>query len=305
LHKEIDIVGIGVATLDILSIVDHFPVNEEVQKAYESAIDGGGPVATALAAASKLGAKTIMLDNLGNDWIGIDIREGLHKAGVDTSYIQVHQDCNSSIAQILVRKGDAARTIIYTPGNLFEFTWSNIQDELIRKAKYVHINGRHMGASLKACETAKFSGTKISFDGGAHRYRKELMQVIPLVDLLIASKHFAFEYTGKTNNEEAAKDLLNLGIETVVITDGIQGNWLYTKDIFAYHQPAYINKINVDTTGCGDSYHGAFLYSLCNGRDYKEAMMIASAVASINAKALGGRKALPHLKEVEEFLATK
>ena len=54
-QKHIDIVGIGASTLDRFIVVDHYPTGREVQQVISSTADGGGPVATALAVASKYG----------------------------------------------------------------------------------------------------------------------------------------------------------------------------------------------------------------------------------------------------------
>jgi len=59
----------------------------------------------------------------------------------------------------------------------------------------------------------------------------------------------------------------------------------------------------VDTTGCGDSYHGAFLFGLLKGLDLEQAAALASAVAALNSQALGGRRGLPTLEQVTVFLA--
>jgi len=66
-RSDYDIVGIGVATLDVISVVDDFPHGEEVRQARAIVMQGGGPVATAVAAAAQLGADTAMLDALGDD----------------------------------------------------------------------------------------------------------------------------------------------------------------------------------------------------------------------------------------------
>ncbi len=58
----------------------------------------------------------------------------------------------------------------------------------------------------------------------------------------------------------------------------------------------------VDTTGCGDGYHGAFLGALALGLPVDESAAIASAGAAINSQTLGGRKGLPTLPEVTRFL---
>ena len=44
----------------------------------------------------------------------------------------------------------------------------------------------------------------------------------------------------------------------------------------------------VDTTGCGDTYHGAFLFGLASGWPLRECARLASRVAAENCRFLGG-----------------
>jgi hypothetical protein len=76
-NKKYDIVGIGAATVDYLSLVSEFPLQESVHEAIASEIDGGGPVATALVTAAKLGATTALIDSVGTDINGKYILQGL------------------------------------------------------------------------------------------------------------------------------------------------------------------------------------------------------------------------------------
>ena len=57
--KEIDVIGLGVSTIDRFFIVEHFPCKEDVQQAKSSKLEGGGPVATALVTLSKIRSKNI------------------------------------------------------------------------------------------------------------------------------------------------------------------------------------------------------------------------------------------------------
>jgi sugar/nucleoside kinase (ribokinase family) len=300
--KDIDVIGLGVSTIDILNVVDHFPSEEEVQKAIETAIDGGGPVATAIVTLARLGAKVMMIDSIGNDWRGKLIIDEFKKENVLTNFIKVNKGCTSSTAAILVRKNDGARTIIYSPGNAPEVSEKEITPELISRAKYIHINGRHLNACLHVCKIAKVYGTKISFDGGSHRFNNELKNIIPLTNVCILAKDFAFNYSNKTSINDAAEEIVNSGPEIVVITDGLNGSWLFTKEIKGYHQKAFVMPDTIDTTGCGDSFHGAFLSGLCKGYDLLECMKIASIVAAINATKLGGRAGLPTFDELHKFI---
>ena len=100
---QYDVIGLGVSTMDLLMVVDELPGTELVQRAHETAVAGGGPVATALVALARLGAKTAMLDRLGDDLFGRMILEEFGREGVDVSGIVVAEGKSSSQAAILVR----------------------------------------------------------------------------------------------------------------------------------------------------------------------------------------------------------
>jgi sulfofructose kinase len=302
MDRVFDVIGLGVSTMDMLNVVDHFPDKEEVQKSFLLTLQGGGPVATAIVTLARLGANVAILDSLGDDLFGEQIVEEFQKEKVNTDYIKINKGCNSSLASILVRKNDGARTIIYSPGNVPEVSEEEINPDLISQTKYIHINGRHFDACLHACAIAKKAGTKISFDGGSHRFREELKKIIPLTDVCTVAKEFAQSYSGKTEIADAAKIILESGSEIVIITDGLNGSFLFTKEINNYRQKAFTVENTIDTTGCGDSYHGAFLFGLCKSLDLFESMKIASAVAAINSTKLGGRTALPDFDAVSKFL---
>ena len=302
-NKKYDIVGIGAATVDYLSLIAEFPSQESVHKAIASEIDGGGPVATALVTAARLGASTALIDSVGTDLNGKYILQGLRSAGVDTKHVLVRNNRTSSSAVVLVRVEDGARSIIYSPGGAKEPAANEIPEKLISHAKFIHINGRHFKASVRACEYAKKHNTLISFDGGSYRYRDELRPLVQMSNVAIVSHDFANEYTKAENIHAAGKALLLEGPAIVVITNGVQGSHLFTEDTDTFHQSAFTHTDVIDTTGCGDSYHGAFLFALCKNYDLKKAMEFASAVASINAMTLGGRAGLPKLNEVKKFLS--
>ena len=301
--KEIDVIGLGVSTVDMFNIVDHFPVNEEVQKSFGSAVEGGGPVATAIVTLARLGAKVMMVDSIGDDWRGELILEGFKKENVAAEHIKVNTGCSSSVATIQIRERDGARTIVYSPGSSPEVSKKEITKKLVSKTKFIHINGRHLDACLHACAVAKETGTKISFDGGAYRFRNNLKEIVPLTDVCIVTKHFALSYSNEKDINNAADKILKEGPEIVVITDGLKGSWLFTKEINGFHQNAFEMKNTIDTTGCGDSFHGAFLFGLCKGYDLYETIKIASAVAAINSTKLGGRAGLPTFDELSKFIS--
>ena len=88
----------------------------------------------------------------------------------------------------------------------------------------------------------------------------------------------------------------------VVITAGEEGCWVFAKGGVAFWQAAFDIADVVDTTGAGDAFHGAFLFGLVNGFDLRQCARFASAVAGMNTRAIGGRRGLPGVEGVREFL---
>jgi sulfofructose kinase len=71
-----------------------------------------------------------------------------------------------------------------------------------------------------------------------------------------------------------------------------------------FHQPAFRVE-TVDTTGCGDVFHGAYAAALCEGRGLEERLRFAAAVAALKATREGGQKGIPSREEAERFLAAR
>ncbi len=224
---KFDVVGLGVSTLDLLLVVDELPGEESVQRAHESVLQGGGPVATALVALARLGSRTAMLDKVGDDWRGRLIIDGFRKEDVAIEWMHVAFGCTSSIASILVRKGDGARSIVFSPGDAGELDPTELREDVITQAKVLHLNGRHWDAALKAAQLARAHGVKVSFDGGANRCRDDSPELVALTDICIVARQFAFAFSRVENVEAAAKSLLAAGPECVVITAGGEGSWIF------------------------------------------------------------------------------
>ena len=85
----------------------------------------------------------------------------------------------------------------------------------------------------------------------------------------------------------------------VLVTSGADGCWSVTADNpqAARHYPAF--KVQaVDTTGCGDVFHGAYAASLARGDDPATRIQFAAAAAALKAQS----NEIPRLKQVEAFL---
>ena len=85
----VDIWGIGHCCQDNICVVEQYPPEDGSTHILE--IDdsqGGGAAATAMVAASRLGARAGVIANLGDDPVGDRILDGFHREGVQTELIR-------------------------------------------------------------------------------------------------------------------------------------------------------------------------------------------------------------------------
>ncbi len=302
------ILGIGVCTLDILTKVKTLPSDESVEEADSAIFMGGGPVPTALAAATHLGSSTTMIDILGDDLKSKLIIEELINHGIQCENITIESDASASLASVLVRSSDGARAIRFVRSSTNAINPQSLDDITINKHKIIHCNGRHLDACLKAADIIELNKgeTLLSFDGGAGRYREELLPLMKRIDIAIVAQDFALKATNEINLTQSTWVKLNQlfpKAHIIGITDGQRGSWIQYEDQEIFHQPAFLAPSIEDTTGCGDVYHGTFLHSIESGISVKEGARMASAVGAMNATVLGGRGFLPNKEQLQNFLA--
>jgi sugar/nucleoside kinase (ribokinase family) len=155
-----------------------------------------------------------------------------------------------------------------------------------------------MPAAIQAARWAREAGIKVCFDG--NHPRAGLVTLLPLVHWLVVAEPFPRAYTGLSDPEEAARALLALGAEVLVITQGERGCQVWIEG-HPHHIPGFPVQV-VDTTGAGDAFHGAFIYAMLQGWDLPRVAAFSNAVAALNCQTLGGRRGLPTLAEVETLL---
>jgi sulfofructose kinase len=299
----VDIVGLGLATLDIMTLVPRLPRRDEVLAAHRTLLEGGGPVATALVAASRLGATTAYLGPLAPTTWGALTRAGLEAYGVDTSRAPLRASGEQAVSVILVDGPTGQRSILYHSGEMEELAPDEVPVELITSARALHLDGVHLEAACHAAQIARQAGVLVSFDGGAGELWAGIDKLLPLVDLMVVARRFAELYTGLADPRQAGPALLETyGPSEVVITDGVRGCW-YWDAAQQIHQPAFAVEV-VDTTGAGDVFHGAYLYATLQAWPPGRRLAFAAAAAALKCQKLGGRAGIPTAEHTLRVLET-
>ena len=301
MHRQIEVVGIGSAVYDTLMVVPRFPAEDTKMRGTETKIQGGGPCATALAAAQKLGISTAYLGNLGEDPFGRFLRADLEHWGVCTDGVRMCPDCTSFHAVVLLSAENGSRTCIWNGGTVPDPAPDEVLGDILAGAKVLHLDGHMPDAALAAATFCKAHGIKVSYDAGGIYPGTE--SLLSCTDWLIPSEEFALKITGCSAAEDAAQALYRKHRpELVIVTQGKRGGILL--DASGIRRYASYPVAAVDTNGCGDTFHGAFIAGKLRGLSNDDACRYAGAAAAIKATRLGARSAMPDDGECRAFLRT-
>jgi sulfofructose kinase len=292
------VVGIGQCSWDMLAIVDSFPQADTKKEVLEWEEQGGGPVATALAALSRLGIPCRFYGVIGDDREGAAIRQSLIEEGVDVAGLVTRPNASSQTAFIAIDKSKGTRTIFWKRPTGAPLAMEELPPDFLNGAEFLLLDGLMKDVSLFAAQQAGKEGVPVMLDAG--RVRDGMLELARMSDYVVGSEEFAGELGWKDAPEPFSREVKKLGFGITTITLGTRGSVTFAGD-GVISCPAFSVE-TVDTTGAGDVFHGAYLYGLLQKWPLRGTIRFASAVAAMKCRKLGGRAGIPGLSEVQQFL---
>ena len=290
------VAGLGQCSLDYIAVTDGYPAEDSKFEAAGICVEGGGPVATALVALSRLKVRTRFAGVIGVDPAGVEIERGLKLEGVDTGSLVKRRSGASQTANIIVNRSDATRTIIWGRATARPLTAKEVSPSFLKGADFLLLDGLMPEASLKAARIAGKLGVPVMLDGGS--LRLGMVELAAGADYVVCSESFAKAYA--RTPEGALKALESIGVRTATVTLG-KGGSVTLSDGVLFKVPAFKVR-GVDTTGAGDVFHGGYVYGLLKGWSIKKTVTFASAFAALKCLTPGGRSGIPTLTRTLKFM---
>ncbi|MBR2340373.1 MAG: hypothetical protein IKA74_06035 [Clostridia bacterium] len=293
------IVGIGACVMDTLYNIPSYPCEDRKMRALGSKLAGGGPVATGLVAAAKLGESAAYIGNLSDDSGGAFLIKDFEKYGVDTSNVTVVEGKRSFTSVLWLSADTGTRTCVFDKGDLPPLALNGEQRTAIANAELLMVDGNDMDAAVEAARIARENNIPVLYDcGGLY---EGVERLLALTDIMIPSEEFALGHTGCADAFAAAKRLWEqYSPRIIVITQGEKGGIIYDgKDTTAY--PVYPVKVT-DSNGSGDVFHGAFAAAVVKGFDYLRCARFASAVSALKCTGIGARESTPDFETTLNFI---
>ena len=292
----IQVYGLGQCALDHLALVPSYPEPDTKCEFKDMTVQGGGPVATALVALCRWGISCAIAGVIGDDSFGAEIRRTLDEERVDTTGLLVRRGCGSQFAFIAVEAGTGKRTIFWRRPTGAALAPNELNHDLIRSARVLHTDGLFIEASLAAARTARAAGVQVVVDAGT--LREGMLELAKQSDCFVASATFARALVGDDRPLEACRRLAELGPRVVGVTLGEKG-YVALDQSGVIERPAYRVQA-MDTTGCGDVFHGGFIYGLIQGWDAARCLDFGDWAAACVSLRLGGRDGIPPLADWPE-----
>ena len=298
--KRFDILGLGAVAVDDLLYVETYPPPDGKAQVIGRDRQCGGLTATALVTAARLGARCAYAGVLGDDELSTFVLSDLQQAGVETSCAQRSPSARPVHSSIVVDRRHGTRNIFY---DLNGVTGAGTRTpvSLITSARVLFVDNIGVPGMVWAARLARRADIPVVADFEDNRHR-QFPQLLSLADHLILSQEFAGKLTGARSPEQAVRKLARPNRQVAVVTCGDKGCWYLARGCASpKYQPAFKVKA-VDTTGCGDVFHGAYAFALAKGMTLEARIRFAAATAALKATRAGGQAGIPSLTAVRKFL---
>lgn len=300
-----EIVVVGDIDTDIFYIVPHIPTWDEGVLVDKSYTLPGGKGANTACVLSALGMETGLVAVVGSDHYGEIGLSGIKQNNVELAGVIVREDGETyHCIMMLDDSGEKAILVKHT-----EITYPS-REELQAKvpylasAKHVHYIAIDPLRMLDSIAEMKRSGLTVSADlDAAYPGIDACKDVIACADIVFVNRQGAERLFPDKSHEDALSELLRLGAGIAVITLGSEGALAGNQQGMVVRASGYPVKV-VDTTGSGDTFSGAFVYSTLQKQNLCHSLQFASAAAAISIQRIGGQGAVPTPQQVKQFVET-
>lgn len=304
--RELDVVGIGNAIVDVLSHAeDDFLVEQGLAKGTMALIDtdraealyaamgpaveaSGGSAANTIAGIASLGGRAAFIGKVSNDQLGGIFRHDIRAAGVKFDTEPSVSGVPTARCLILVTP-DAQRTMNTYLGASLELGPDDIDADLVGNAQVTYLEGylwdppAAKRALLKAAEAAHAAGRMVSLTLSdpfcVERHRDSFRELITRhVDLLFANEAEILSLYQVTDFADAVAAVRN-DCAVAALTRSAKGSVLVSGDAVIEVAAEPAARV-VDTTGAGDQYAAGFLFGHARGLPLAECGRLGSLAAA-------------------------
>ncbi|MCP2124290.1 UNVERIFIED_ORG: ribokinase [Pantoea agglomerans] len=301
-----NLVVLGSINADHILNLETFPTPGETVTGNQYQVAFGGKGANQAVAAGRSGANIAFIACTGDDDTGERVRKQLASDNIDVAPVSVVEGESTGVALIFVN-AEGENVIGIHAGANAALTTERVEAQraIISGADALLMQLESPVESvLAAAKIAHENHTTVVLNPAPARVLSD--ELLALVDIITPNETEAEKLTGirVENDDDAARAagaLHDKGIGTVIITLGSRGVWVSANGE-GRRVPGFKVKA-IDTIAAGDTFNGALVTALLEGRAMDEAIRFAHAAAAIAVTRKGAQPSVPWRKEIDEFLS--
>ena len=235
------------------------------------------------------------------------MKQAFAQDGIAVHSVVEIADETTGIAMIQVADSGENSIVISAGANaaLDEQIVAQFRDDITRADYLLMQLETPLSAVQKAAELAKAHDTFVILNPAPARPLSD--EMLALVDMITPNETEAEILTGIAVTDEqsaakAAQVFHQKGIHTVLITLGSKGVYVSQKETGKGNIVAGFRVQAVDTTAAGDTFNGALVTALAEGKTLDDAIRFAHAAAAISVTRKGAQPSIPYRQETLDFL---
>jgi len=297
----VKIICLGAAVIDRVYAVNQIPSTPQKVQAHDSRDRCGGIAATAAVAIARLGHAAVFWGRLGDDAAGTWILAELERHGVAIGAVQRTLGGKTPSAAVIVdAQGERLLAVFPGSGLAEDPDWLPLDD--LARADALLADARWSQGALHALRAARSRGVPSVLDA-------DLGEPAILAALAEQAGHSIFSapglqrLTGLSDAEAGLRAAQDCTAGLVGVTLGAGGAYWLEHGVL-HHQPAF-SIVARDTTGAGDTFHGAYAVAIAQKKPVALAMRYAAAAAAIKVRRGEGWDGMPDPAAVEQLLQSE
>ena len=272
------ILGIGIATLDIVNTVDGYPEEDTEVRALQQQRRRGGNATNTLAVLAQQGHHCCWAGVLANEPDTQIILDDLDHHRIDYRHCRRTTDGKAPTSYITLNRCNGSRTIVHYR-DLPEFRFRDFDAIDLSRFDWVHFEGRNVAETRKMMEKCAKKRPSLPRSLEVEKVRPGIEALFPLANLLLFSKAYA-AYGGFGNAIDFLRSIRQQHPHSVLICAwGDQGAVAMDTDDSVYTSRAYPPPRVVDTTGAGDVFNAGIIDGLMQNQGLESALSAACRLA--------------------------
>ena len=295
---DFKVLGLGTAAMDIVLQCEELPREDGFAFIHDEQLIPGGSCANVLVALTKLGVKTSLIAQMGDEYYGKALLADLAQAGVDIKNVFIKPK-GSSLHTFITLARNGNKAIFANLGDsLLSLSAELMTEEMLKDVKVFYTDMFPGKPALKLAKMCKNKNIIIAFNLQCSPAfmelcqvtRNELDEMLSMADVIFSCREGLLEMTGEEDLLAAGKKVYAKyrPAQGLLFTVGEKGTLGFFENQILEVDAFMVQAI--DTTGAGDAFTGGYIYARYGkGMGTKESITFANACAAKKCTQYGAR----------------